>query len=96
VPGEESADSSDDATDAGTIAPPTEPEPADDPDSTLAAADTTPPSDEQLFAEEGWVPDDDPAVRVNEYVDFACRDTINNPGPPATVPDAAPPTSDAG
>jgi len=35
---------------------------------------------------QGWTPDDDPALRVNGYVDFVCRDNLNNPGPPATVP----------
>jgi hypothetical protein len=95
VPGDEPA--SDEPVE-GTISPPAtaEPEPADDPASTPAPEDTAPLPDDQLFAEEGWLPDDDPAVRVNEYVDFACRDTINNPGPAATAPDAAPPTSDTG
>ena len=55
------------------------------PGSTLA-----PPSSEEIFDEEGYVPDDDPTVRLNEYVDFACRDNINNPGPPATQPSATP------
>ena len=107
VPGDESADPADRPSDgssgdttgaAATIAPAVTaaPDPTDAAGVTLATVDTTPPSDEQLFAEEGWLPDDDPAVRVNEYVEFACRDTINNPGPPATVPDAAPPTSEAG
>jgi hypothetical protein len=98
-PGDESADPSDDPSGAArTIAPAVTaaPDPTDEPGVTLATVDTSPPSDEQLFAEEGWLPDDDPAVRVNEYVEFACRDTINNPGPPATVPDAAPPSSGAG
>lgn len=35
---------------------------------------------------EGWTPDDDPAIRVNGYVDFVCRDNLNNPGPPASAP----------
>lgn len=35
---------------------------------------------------QGWTPDDDPALRVNAYVDFVCRDNVNNPGPPATEP----------
>lgn len=38
------------------------------------------------FFEEGYLPDDDPSRRVNAYVQFACRDTANNPGPPATQP----------
>lgn len=38
------------------------------------------------FFEEGYLPGDDPAERLNAYVDFACRDSQNNPGPPATQP----------
>jgi hypothetical protein len=99
VPGDASGDVTGDASDGAgaTVAPATAaPGPPDEPGVTLATVDTSPPSDEQLFAEEGWLPDDDPAIRVNEYVEFACRDTINNPGPPATVPDAVPPASEAG
>ncbi len=44
----------------------------------------TPEGDE--FFDEGYTPDDDPARRVNAYVEFACRDSANNPGPPATAP----------
>lgn len=36
---------------------------------------------------EGWTPDDDPAIRVNGYVDFVCRDNLNNPGPAASQPE---------
>jgi hypothetical protein len=39
-----------------------------------------------LFAEEGYDPDEDPALRVNQYVQFTCRDAVNNPGPAATQP----------
>ena len=67
--------------------------PAAPPAASSVAGPTTLPSQEQLYAEEGWLPDDDPAARVNAYIDFACRGTANNPGPPATAPDAAPPTS---
>ena len=56
---------------------------------------TTLPSEEQLAAEEGWLPDDDPAARVNAYIDFACRGTANNPGPPATQPGAVVTTTEA-
>lgn len=42
--------------------------------------------DEDDFAEEGYLPDDSPEARLNEFVDFHCRDNINNPGPPATPP----------
>lgn len=99
LPGDDAGDPGDAAGgEDGTIAPPVtaEPEPADDPDASVDRPDPADLTDDQLFAEEGWLPDDDPAVRVNEYIEFACRDTINNPGPPATVPDAGPPTSEAG
>ncbi|TDT16485.1 hypothetical protein BDK89_2076 [Ilumatobacter fluminis] len=32
---------------------------------------------------------------MNAYIDFACRGTANNPGPPATEPGAVVPTSDS-
>lgn len=35
---------------------------------------------------EGFTPSDDPALQLNAYVEFACRDSVNNPGPPATAP----------
>ncbi len=38
------------------------------------------------FFEEGYSPDEDPALRVNAYVEFTCRDSVNNPGPPPTQP----------
>lgn len=44
------------------------------------------PPEGDAFFEEGYSPDDDPALRVNEYVEFACRDSVNNPGPPPTQP----------
>lgn len=31
--------------------------------------------------------DDTPAERLNDYVDFTCQGTLNNPGPPPTAPD---------
>ena len=36
--------------------------------------------------EEGYTPDDSPALRLNAYVQFVCRDGQNNPGPPDTEP----------
>lgn len=67
---------------------------------------TTPPStegpaDEDLadFDAEGRLPDDDPSERLNAYVDFTCRDSENNPGPPATPPndvEAAPTDTTSG
>jgi hypothetical protein len=38
------------------------------------------------FFDEGYDPEDTPALRLNAYVDFECRDVANNPGPPATQP----------
>lgn len=55
---------------------------------------TTMPSEEQLVAEEGRLPDEEPAARVNAYIDFECRGTTNNPGPPPTQPGVVVPTSD--
>jgi hypothetical protein len=54
--------------------------------STTAVADPNVTEPTTLFADEGHDPDEDPALRVNEYVQFACRDAINNPGPAATQP----------
>ena len=70
------------------------------PDATLPpppqSGATTLPSEEQLVPEEGWLPDQEPAARVNAYIDFACRGTVNNPGPPATEPGAVAPSTTAG
>jgi hypothetical protein len=46
--------------------------------------------------EEGYTPDDSPALRLNAYVQFACRDGQNNPGPPDTEPLPPPLTSEPG
>jgi hypothetical protein len=54
------------------------------------ASGSTIPSDGDGFFEEGYGPASSPAERVNEYVAFACRDTENNPGPPATPPGGEP------
>jgi len=40
--------------------------------------------------EEGYTPDDSPALRLNAYVQFVCRDGQNNPGPPDTEPNPPP------
>ena len=65
------------------------------PAGTAPASTLEPPTPEEAFTEEGYTPADDPAIRLNEYVDFACRDNINNPGPPPTQPSATPvPTVD--
>lgn len=38
------------------------------------------------FDAEGRLPGESPSERVSDYVLFACRDSDNNPGPPATEP----------
>lgn len=82
-----------DALERGTEAtlPPTVPQTPTPPTSAGGTAVT-----EDTFFEEGYLPDDDPAARVNEYIDFACRGTQNNPGPPATQPGGPPTTNDDG
>ena len=45
--------------------------------------------------EEGYTPDDSPALRLNAYVQFVCRDGQNNPGPPDTEPNPPPAASTA-
>lgn len=74
--------------------------PAAGSDSTVTAPDasgTTTPDEPtgtadplEDFDAEGRLPDGDPAQRVNDYVDFTCRDSVNNPGPAATEPLDAP------
>lgn len=49
-----------------------------------------PPAEGETFLEEGYLPDETPAQRVNAYIDAACRNTQNNPGPPATQPGGVP------
>ena len=43
--------------------------------------------------EEGYLPDDDASSRLNAYIQFACRDSQNNPGPADTEPAPPPPSS---
>lgn len=62
------------------------------PPQTDASGASLPPGD--AFFDEGYDPDDDPALRLNAYVDFECRDVANNPGPPATQPLADPETTE--
>lgn len=37
----------------------------------------------------GYLPEQDPALQLNDYVQFACRATGNNPGPAPTQPNLA-------
>lgn len=62
---------------------------------TIPVGTTLPPTTDEAVAEEGHLPDDRPTARVSEYIDFACRDTANNPGPAATEPDATLPESES-
>jgi hypothetical protein len=61
------------------------------------AATTPPPSARPVSTlegfEEGYLPDDDPSSRLNAYIQFACRDSQNNPGPADTEPSLPPPSS---
>ena len=77
----------------GELTPGTTGPPITLPLTTDAAGPTTLPTEEELAPEEGFTPDDDPAAQVNAYIDFACRGTVNNPGPAATVPGGPPPTT---
>jgi hypothetical protein len=43
--------------------------------------------------EEGYIPDDDASSRLNAYIQFACRDSENNPGPSDTEPPPPPQSS---
>jgi hypothetical protein len=43
--------------------------------------------------EEGYLPDEDASSRLNAYIQFACRDSQNNPGPADTEPLPPPPSS---
>lgn len=54
------------------------------PPATDESGATLPPGDP--FFDEGYDPDDSPALRLNAYVDFECRGVANNPGPPPTQP----------
>ncbi len=46
----------------------------------------TVPATSLVDADEGYFPDDDPALRLNAYISASCRGTSNNPGPLATQP----------
>ena len=60
---------------------------------------TTPPPSAQAASttfpgvDEGYLPDDDASSRLNAYIQFACRDSQNNPGPSDTEPSLPPPSS---
>jgi hypothetical protein len=60
--------------------------PAVGPDATAVASTVTITADDLIPDAEGYLPSDVPADAVNSYVDFQCRSSTNNPGPPETVP----------
>jgi hypothetical protein len=66
------------ATTPATTTAPTEP--------TTPATGTGTTSEPEVGVDEGFAPGTSPSERINNYVDFACRGTANNPGPPATPP----------
>lgn len=67
-----------DATVASTDAPPVTP------------TDPATGSSAPRVIDEAFAPGDSPSERINSYVEFECRDTANNPGPPPTPPQAPP------
>lgn len=69
--------------------PPTLPPVTDAAGSVVGSAPTTSPGVDEFNR-----PDDTPAERLNDYVDFTCRGTLNNPGPPPTAPDVELPDPD--
>ena len=58
------------------------------PPPSASAASTTFPG-----VDEGYLPDEDASSRLNAYIQFACRDSENNPGPSDTEPSLPPPSS---
>jgi len=58
------------------------------PPPSLSSSATTSPG-----VDEGYLPDGDASSRLNAYIDFACRDSQNNPGPADTEPAHPPPSS---
>lgn len=53
---------------------------------TTAETGSTGPSEPEI----GFAPADSPSERITTYVESVCRNTANNPGPPATQPGADP------
>lgn len=77
----------------GTVAPAAPPPPtSESTDDQVAAGDSTVPG--SVVVDERFDRDNSPAERINTYVSFTCRDSDNNPGPPATQPLDPPPSTD--
>lgn len=60
------------------------------PDTAAPGSTFAPPAEGEQFLEEGYLPDESPSQRVNAYIDFTCRNSQNNPGPPPTQPGRVP------
>lgn len=56
------------------------------PPPTTVPGSSTVPGTTLVDSDEGFFPDEDPAVRLNAYISANCRGTLNNPGPLATQP----------
>lgn len=72
----------------GEIPPPTTADPTAAPEPSSEGSVPSGPitSPDGSVVDEFIVPPATPAERLNDYVEFTCRDTANNPGPPATSP----------
>ncbi len=65
-----------------------------EPATTVSSATTTSAADpSDGFAEEGYLPDPEPALRLNAYLADHCFGTQSNPGPPPTEPLSETPTT---
>lgn len=76
-------------TTAPTTAPSTEPPNAESSGTAAgddAGSDGSTPNSSVAPVEEGYSPDDSPALRLNLWLQTNCRSTQNNPGPAATQP----------
>lgn len=71
------------STTAPTTAAPSGTATADD-----SGSDGSTPNSSVAPVEEGYSPDDSPALRLNLWIQTNCRSTQNNPGPAATQPGA--------
>lgn len=73
------------ATAVVTTLPPSTTPSASVPTSSVAGS-SLPGVTEPIAADEGYLPDDDPTLRLNTHIQATCRGTNNNPGPPPTQP----------
>ena len=59
---------------------------ADSTDQSTGSTAESQSGDSVTLAEEGTLPGATPGERIQDYVNFTCLGTANNPGPPATAP----------